>query len=105
MRTSISTAARIPWIVICTLPHFTMASPGVRNRLKMPQIRSRMMIDLSPRTMYENGTFESAMTPKRQIVIKQKPTGALATKIAMMKKRVATSFTRGSRRWMTESAV
>ena len=103
-RIAMSEAMRTPSFVIATRCQVKIASPGVRKRLKTIVRSNSRKIAFIPRSMKESGTRERPTHRHRKTPARRYPGMRLTRKREMMKARVTTSLTRGSRRWITDSA-
>ena len=102
-RSAINTAVRRPSQVIFRNPSCTMASPGVRNRLKLTLISRRTSTAFRPRTINLNGTFDSFITAARNRAATPYPRKLSVQNREMINSSVPNSFVRGSMRCSTES--
>ena len=97
------TAVTTPSFVILSFQICINVSPGVRNKLKITVIKSRITIDFRPLIINLNGTFEILITAASTKVASTYPTHERNTNRDIMKTIVPTNFTLGSNLWMTES--
>ena len=101
---AIITASCSPSLVIVSFQTDTSGSPGVRNKLNITVIIKIKTIAFMPFTINLKGTLDSLIITAKNTAATTYPTQLFTTKREMIKQMVATSFTRGSSLWMTESA-
>ena len=102
-RAPIMSAMWRPSRVIFRIQNCTSTSPGVRKRLKLTEIRSRITMLFRPRVIKRNGTLLILMRIARATAATPYMIQLFTMKREIRKSTVPSSFTRGSRRWITES--
>ena len=92
-----------PSFEIFSIPSWNSGSPGVRNKLKLTEMRSRIRMFLSPFVMNLKGTLLSLMSIPSTTAATAYIVQLSTTKRAIRNTSVPSSLTRGSSLWITES--